>query len=238
MSRFSFKRMLMFSRLQICETYFRDSMTTLRRSFIIVLVLSLLAMLFTGGDLKESIDFTESTILVLILIQSTLLYQDLISRRLLTPVSTMEKYISIYASSLGIGMAFMALAIILGSIIFSIYSLAVSPEEGGGLTLLYFREGYDASSLVAILLMMILFQWLMPFKHVVRKKKPVIFWSVIIGFAVLVFTPILLEEAGAIGEKAATITSVTTFSCMTVTFIIWGYRLLTLIELDSKDKDI
>lgn len=237
MKGFSFRRMLLFSRLQIGEIYLKDIAKTLRVVTIIVISIPLLAMLFTGGDFTESVDLCENILLAFISVQILAFRTDLTSRRMLIPASMMEKYVSIYFSSIVIGIFFLVFSFIVGSAVFTAASYIKSPEDGG-LTLLYFREGNSAAMLTYPLLIAIMALWITSF-HAARKKfGKAVFWAGILGFAALVFVPILLEDSGAISEKAATLLSIASLSILVVVSIVWGYRLLAAYEQDSKDKTI
>lgn len=103
---------------------------------------------------------------------------------------------------------------------------------------MYFREGNSAAMLTYPLLIAIMALWITSF-HAARKKfGKAVFWAAILGFAALVFVPIMLEDSGAISEKAATLLSIASLSILVVVSIVWGYRLLATYEQDSKDKTI
>lgn len=233
MKGFSFRRMLLFSRLQIGEIYLKDIAKTLRVVTIIVISIPLLAMLFTGGDFAESVDLCENILLAFISVQILAFCSDLTSRRMLIPASMMEKYVSMYFSSIVTGIFFLVFSFIVGSAVFTAVSYIKSLEDGG-LTFLYFREGNNAAILVYPLFIAIMALWLNLFRSVRKKLGKAV--AGILGFAALVFVPILLEDSGAISEKAATILSIVSLSILVVVSIVWGYRLLATYEQDSKDN--
>lgn len=235
MKGFSFRRMLLFSRLQIGEIYLKDIAKTLRVVAIVSVSLPLLSMLFKGGDPTESVGFCEYILLAFISVQILAFHFDLTYRRMLIPASMMEKYVSIYFSSIVIGIFFVVFSFIVGSAVFTAASYIKSPEDGG-LTLLYFREGNSAAMLTYPLFTAIMALWFTSF-HAARKKiGKLVFWAGILGFAALIFVPILLEDSGAISEKSATLLSIASLSILVVVSIVWGYRLLAAYEQDSKDK--
>ena len=237
MNGFSFRRMLLFSRLQIGEIYLKDIAKTLRIVAIVSISLPLLSMLFTGGDLTESIDFCETTMLAFISVQILAFCSDLTSRRMLIPASLMEKFVSIYLSTLVVGIFFLVFSFIVGSAVFTAVSYMKSIANGN-LTFLYFHNGFHTAKLASTLLISIIALWISSFHSARKRFGKAVFWAVILGFAALVFVPVMLKNSGAISEKAATLLAITSVCILVVICIVWGYRLLATYEQDSKNKTI
>ena len=155
MKTFSFRRMMLFSRLQMVEMYGRNIGRTLRVASAAVLVICLFSLVF--GEEGESVSVAERMMAVCSLIASVGFFSDLVAYRMMVPASAAEKYVSAFVSSLLLSVMFLALSVPVGSAFFTLLSFFNEPS----LTLLYFREGFDASGIVVALFMLPLIIWVL-----------------------------------------------------------------------------
>ena len=142
MEAFSFRRMMLFCRLQMVEMYGRNIGRTLRVGAAAVLVICLFSLIF--GEEGESVSVAERMMVACSFVASVAFFSDLVAYRMMVPASPAEKYVSVFVSSLLLSVMFLALSVLVGSAFFTLLSFFNEPS----LTLLYFREGFDASGLV------------------------------------------------------------------------------------------
>ena len=87
----------------------------------------LFSTLLNAGDISGSAGFTQTMILVMAIMPVTAILSDLISVRLLTPASTLEKYISVYIVALSAGAAASVALALSCSTMLSLISLFSEP---------------------------------------------------------------------------------------------------------------
>ena len=155
MKTFSFRRMMLFCRLQMVEMYGRNIRRTLRVAAAAVLVICLFSLIF--GEEGESVSVAERMMAVCSFVASVGFFSDLVAYRMMVPASPAEKYVSVFVNSMLLSVMFLALSVLVGSAFFTLLSFFSEPS----LTLLYFREGYDASGLVGALFMLPLIIWIL-----------------------------------------------------------------------------
>lgn len=105
MNSFSLRRALLFSRLQAGEIFGGGIWKKLKVILVISVFIVLFSTLLNAGDISRSAGYAQTMILVMAIIPVTAILSDLISVRLLTPASTLEKYISVYIVALSAGAA-------------------------------------------------------------------------------------------------------------------------------------
>lgn len=232
--KFSMRRMLLFSRLQLCEIYWSRPWKTLRICFAVILLLVIFALLVEGGNLDESIGFAENLLVVTALIQCLALGADLVTSRLLVPASMLEKYISIFFGTLCVGTVFLLVSGLLGSVIFSLISV-VGPGMDGGVRLLF--VGSAGFGYLAFAAFLPFFLWIELFVAARRRYGSWPVWGALAVAATGILLPVILGSAGVIGERVATVISLTVYVIVAVMSLVWGYRLLLVFETDAKDND-
>ena len=92
MNSFSLRRTLLFSRLQAGEIFGGGIWKKLKVILVISVFIVLFSTLLNAGDISRSAGYAQTMILVMAIIPVTAILSDLISVRLLTPASTLEKY--------------------------------------------------------------------------------------------------------------------------------------------------
>ena len=105
MNSFSLRRTLLFSRLQAGEIFEGGIWKKLKVILVISVFIVLFSTLLNAGDISGSAGYAQTMILVMAIIPVKAILSDLISVRLLTPASTLEKYISVYIVALSAGAA-------------------------------------------------------------------------------------------------------------------------------------
>ena len=105
MKTFSFRRMMLFCRLQMVEMYGRNIRRTLRVAAAAVLVICLFSLIF--GEEGESVSVAERMMVVCSFVASVGFFSDLVAYRMMVPVSADEKYVSVFVNSLLLVLFFM-----------------------------------------------------------------------------------------------------------------------------------
>lgn len=235
MKTFSFRRMLLFSRLQLCEIYGRNTKKIFSISLWMTATLCVLALLINGGRPGDSAGTTEEMTFVTAVVFSMLFYADLVGQRLMVPASAAEKFGAFFLNSLVVMIIAVAMTATAGSAIISIVSLfSDSPDSGP--VILFFRKGFDWHALVNLLIVP-LFTWLTMFGAVRKKFGTGVFWSVLAGYFILLFIPGILRQAGILERETARILSACITTVLVIVSLIWSYRLLKKAELNSRDND-
>ena len=131
MNSFSLRRTLLFSRLQAGEIFGGGVWKKLKVILVISVFIVLFSTLLNAGDISGSAGFTQTMIIVMAIIPVTAILSDLISVRLLTPASTLEKSISVYIVALSaVAAASVALSLSC-STRFSLISIFTDPSASG-----------------------------------------------------------------------------------------------------------
>lgn len=231
MKTFSFRRMLLFSRLQLCEIYGKNAKRIFSISLWMTAALCVLALLLNGGRPGDSAGAAESITFITAAVFSMGFYADLVGLRLMVPASAAEKFGAFFLNLLVVMIISVAMAATAGSAIISIVSLfSDSPDSGP--VILFFRKGFDWHALVNLLIVP-----LFTFGAVRKKFGTGVFWSVLAGYFILLFIPGILRQAGILERETARILSACITTVLVIVSLIWSYRLLKKAELDSRDND-
>ena len=232
MKTFSFRRMKLFCRLQMVEMYGRNIGRTLRVGAAAVLVICLFSLIF--GE-EESVSVAERMMVVCSFVASVAFFSDLVAYRMMVPASQAEKYVSVFVSSLLLSVMFLTLSVLVGSAFFTLLSLFNEPS----LTLLYFREGYDASGLVGALFMLPLIIWILLYFRSASKRRysKLVFFGQLAGLVSFLLLPTVLRALGIIDRPSARIVTVCVSLLLVLIFMLQSYRLFRKLEMDVKEND-
>lgn len=232
MKTFSFRRMKLFCRLQMVEMYGRNIGRTLRVGAAAVLVICLFSLIF--GE-EESVSVAERMMVVCSFVASVAFFSDLVAYRMMVPASQAEKYVSVFVSSLLLSVMFLTLSVLVGSAFFTLLSLFNEPS----LTLLYFREGYDASGLVGALFMLPLIIWILLYSRSASKRRysKLVFFGQLAGLVCFLLLPTVLRALGIIDRPSARIVTVCVSLLLVLIFMLQSYRLFRKLEMDVKEND-
>lgn len=232
MKTFSFRRMKLFCRLQMVEMYGRNIGRTLRVGAAAVLVICLFSLIF--GE-EESVSVAERMMVVCSFVASVAFFSDLVAYRMMVPASQAEKYVSVFVSSLLLSVMFLTLSVLVGSAFFTLLSLFNEPS----LTLLYFREGCDASGLVGALFMLPLIIWILLYSRSASKRRysKLVFFGQLAGLVCFLLLPTVLRALGIIDRPSARIVTVCVSLLLVLIFMLQSYRLFRKLEMDVKEND-
>ena len=232
MKTFSFRRMKLFCRLQMVEMYGRNIGRTLRVGAAAVLVICLFSLIF--GE-EESVSVAERMMVVCSFVASVAFFSDLVAYRMMVPASQAEKYVSVFVSSLLLSVMFLTLSVLVGSAFFTLLSLFNEPS----LTLLYFREGFDASGLVGALFMLPLIIWILLYSRSASKRRysKLVFFGQLAGLVCFLLLPTVLRALGIIDRPSARIVTVCVSLLLVLIFMLQSYRLFRKLEMDVKEND-
>ena len=231
MEAFSFRRMMLFCRLQMVEMYGRNIGRTLRVGAAAVLVICLFSLIF--GEEGESV--AERMMVVCSFVASVAFFSDLVAYRMMVPASPAEKYVSVFVSSLLLSVMFLALSVLVGSAFFTLLSFFGEPS----LTLLYFREGYDASGLVGAMFMLPLIIWVLLYSRSASKRRhsKLVFFGQLAGLVCFLLFPTVLRALGIIDRPSARIVTACVSLPLMLIFIVQSYRLFRRLEMDVREND-
>ncbi len=232
MKTFSFRRMKLFCRLQMVEMYGRNIGRTLRVGAAAVLVICLFSLIF--GE-EESVSVAERMMVVCSFVASVAFFSDLEAYRMMVPASQAEKYVSVFVSSLLLSVMFLTLSVLVGSAFFTLLSLFNEPS----LTLLYFREGCDASGLVGALFMLPLIIWIRLYFRSASKRRysKLVFFGQLAGLVCFLLLPTVLRALGIIDRPSARIVTVCVSLLLVLIFMLQSYSLFRKLEMDVKEND-
>ena len=232
MKTFSFRRMKLFCRLQMVEMYGRNIRRTLRVAAAAVLVICLFSLIF--GE-EESVSVAERMMVVCSFVASVAFFSDLVAYRMMVPASQAEKYVSVFVSSLLLSVMFLTLSVLVGSAFFTLLSLFNEPS----LTLLYFREGCDASGLVGALFMLPLIIWILLYSRSASKRRysKLVFFGQLAGLVCFLLLPTVLRALGIIDRPSARIVTVCVSLLLVLIFMLQSYRLFRKLEMDVREND-
>lgn len=231
MEAFSFRRMMLFCRLQMVEMYGRNIGRTLRVGAAAVLVICLFSLIF--GEEGESV--AERMMVACSFVASVAFFSDLVAYRMMVPASPAEKYVSVFVNSLLLSVMFLALSVLVGSAFFTLLSFFNEPS----LTLLYFREGFDASGFVSALFMLPLIIWILLYSRSASKRRhpKLVFFGQLAGLVCFLLLPTVLGVLGIIDRPSARIVTACVSLLLMLIFIVQSYRLFRRLEMDVKEND-
>ena len=233
MEAFSFRRMMLFCRLQMVEMYGRNIGRTLRVDAAAVLVICLFSLIF--GEEGESVSVAERMMVACSFVASVAFFSDLVAYRMMVPASPAEKYVSVFVSSLLLSVMFLALSVLVGSAFFTLLSFFNEPS----LTLLYFREGFDASVLVGAMFMLPLIIWVLLYFRSASKRRhsKLVFFGQLAGLVCFLLFPTVLRALGIIDRPSARIVTACVSLLLMLIFIVQSYRLFRRLEMDVREND-
>lgn len=233
MKTFSFRRMMLFSRLQMVEMFGRNIGRSLRVGSSAILVICLFSLIF--GEEGESVSVAERMMVVCSFVASVAFFSDLVAYRMMVPASQAEKYVSVFVSSLLLSVMFLALSLLVGSAFFTLLSFFNEPS----LTLLYFREGNDASGFVSALFMLPLIIWILLYSQSASKRRhpKLVFFGQLAGLVCFMLFPTVLRALGIIDSPSARIVTACVSLLLVLIFMVQSYRLFRQLEMEVKEND-
>ena len=236
MNSFSLRRTLLFSRLQAGEIFGGGVWKKLKVILVISVFIVLFSTLLNAGDISGSAGFTQTMIIVMAIIPVTAILSDLISVRLLTPASTLEKYISVYIVALSAGAAASVALALSCSTMFSLISIFTEPSAEWPV-LLFVGENFNIAYILVVfgLIPLIVYGELIRVRE--RARGRLLLWMTIIVPALSCIVIIILEAAGILDKREMSVAAGSICLILVITSIIMAYRLLRKVELDKKDND-
>ena len=235
MNSFSLRRALLFSRLQAGEIFGGGIWKKLKVILVISVFIVLFSTLLNAGDISRSAGYAQTMILVMAIIPVTAILSDLISVRLLTPASTLEKYISVYIVALSAGAAASVALALSCSTMLSLISLFSEPPAEWPVLLFVGGNFNIAYILFFGLIPLIVYGELIRVRE--RARGRLLLWMTIIVPALSCIVIIILEAAGILDKREMSVAAGSICLILVITSIIMAYRLLRKVELDKKDND-
>ena len=235
MNSFSLRRALLFSRLQAGEIFGGGIWKKLKVILVISVFIVLFSTLLNAGDISRSAGYAQTMILVMAIIPVTAILSDLISVRLLTPASTLEKYISVYIVALSAGAAASVALALSCSTMLSLISLFSEPPAEWPVLLFVGGNFNIAYILFFGLIPLIVYGELIRVRE--RARGRLLLWMTIIVPALSCIVIIILEAAGILDKREMSVAAGSICLILVITSIIMAYRLLRKVELDRKDND-
>lgn len=222
MNGFSFRRMFLFCRLQLCETYGGGILKNLGICLLTALGIVILAMGINGWVPEESIQSTEIVSVVAVLMQGGILTATLLNERMMVPASILEKFVAVFAGTLLVGIIFLAVMTVIGSAIFTL----LAGQDGERPLIIFFREGFNVkiyliSSIVFIILTNL---------QMLQRKRYIILLIALASIVAIIF---LLDWIN-LGKGFNT----AVFTIILICSIIWSYRLLKEYEMTTDGNDL
>ena len=235
MNSFSLRRTLLFSRLQAGEIFGGGIWKKLKVILVISVFIVLFSTLLNAGDISRSAGYAQTMILVMAIIPVTAILSDLISVRLLTPASTLEKYISVYIVALSAGAAAsVALALSCSTMLSLISLFSESPAEWP--VLLFVGGNFNIAYILFFgLIPLIVYGELIRVRE--RARGRLLLWMTIIVPAISFIVIIILGAADMLDKHEMSVAAGGIYLILVITSIIMAYRLLRKVELDRKDND-
>lgn len=236
MNSFSLRRTLLFSRLQAGEIFGGGIWKKLKVILVISVFIVLFSTLLNAGDISGSAGFAQTLIIVMAIIPVTAILSDLISVRLLTPASTLEKYISVYIVALSAGAAASVALALSCSAMLSLISIFTEPSAEWPV-LLFVGENFNIAYILVFfgLIPLIVYGELIMMRK--RARGRLLLWMTIIVPAILCIVIIILSSVLILDNREAALTAGCIYLILVITSIIMAYRLLRKVELDRKDND-
>lgn len=235
MNSFSLRRTLLFSRLQAGEIFGGGIWKKLKVILVISVFIVLFSTLLNAGDISRSAGYAQTMILVMAIIPVTAILSDLISVRLLTPSSTLEKYISVYIVALSAGAAASVALALSCSTMLSLISLFSEPPAEWPVLLFVGGNFNIAYILFFGLIPLIVYGELIRVRERVRGR--LLLWMTIIVPAISFIVIIILGAADMLDKHEMSVAAGGIYLILVITSIIMAYRLLRKVELDRKDND-
>lgn len=232
MNSFSLRRALLFSRLQAGEIFGGGIWKKLKVILVISVVIVLFSTLLNAGDISGSAGYAQTMILVMAIIPVKAILSDLISVRLLTPASTLEKYISVYIVALSAGAAASVELALSCSTMLSLISLFSEPPAEWPV-LLFVGENFNIAYILVVfgLIPLIVYGELIRVRE--RARGRLLLWMTIIVPVVI----IILGAADMLDNHEMSVAIGGICLILVITSTIMAYRLLRKVELDRKDND-
>lgn len=236
MNSFSLRRALLFSRLQAGEIFGGGIWKKLKVILVISVFIVLFSTLLNAGDISGSAGFAQTLIIVMAIIPVTAILSDLISVRLLTPASTLEKYISVYIVALSAGAAASVTLALSCSAMLSLISI-FTESSAEWPVLLFVGENFNIAYILVFfgLIPLIVYGELIMMRK--RARGRLLLWMTIIVPAILCIVIIILSSVLILDNREAALTAGCIYLILVITSIIMAYRLLRKVELDRKDND-
>lgn len=236
MNSFSLRRALLFSRLQAGEIFEGGVWKKLKVILVISVFIVLFSMLLNAGDISVSAGFAQTMILVMAIIPVKAILSDLISVRLLTPASTLEKYISVYIVALSAGAAASVALALSCSTMLSLISLFSEPPAEWPV-LLFVGENFNIAYILVVfgLIPLIVYGELIRVRE--RARGRLLLWMTIIVPAISCIVIIILGAADMLDNHEMSVAVGGIYLILVITSTIMAYRLLRKVELDRKDND-
>ena len=235
MNLFSLRRALLFSRLQAGEIFGGGIWKKLKVILVISVFIVLFSTLLNAGDISRSAGYAQTMILVMAIIPVTAILSDLISVRLLTPASTLEKYISVYIVALSAGAAASVALALSCSTMLSLISLFSEPPAEWPVLLFVGGNFNIAYILFFGLIPLIVYGELIRVRE--RARGRLLLWMTIIVPAISCIVIIILGAADMLDKHEMSVAAGGIYLILVITSIIMAYRLLRKVELDRKDND-
>ncbi len=235
MNSFSLRRTLLFSRLQAGEIFGGGIWKKLKVILVISVFIVLFSTLLNAGDISGSAGYAQTMILVMAIIPVTAILSDLISVRLLTPASTLEKYISVYIVALSAGAAASVALALSCSTMLSLISLFSEPPAEWPVLLFVGGNFNIAYILFFGLIPLIVYGELIRVRE--RARGRLLLWMTIIVPAISCIVIIILGAADMLDKHEMSVAAGGIYLILVITSIIMAYRLLRKVELDRKDND-
>ncbi len=235
MNSFSLRRTLLFSRLQAGEIFGGGIWKKLKVILVISVFIVLFSTLLNAGDISRSAGYAQTMILVMAIIPVTAILSDLISVRLLTPASTLEKYISVYIVALSAGAAASVALALSCSTMLSLISLFSEPPAEWPVLLFVGGNFNIAYILFFGLIPLIVYGELIRVRE--RARGRLLLWMTIIVPAISCIVIIILGAADMLDKHEMSVAAGGIYLILVITSIIMAYRLLRKVELDRKDND-
>ena len=235
MNSFSLRRTLLFSRLQAGEIFGGGIWKKLKVILVISVFIVLFSTLLNAGDISRSAGYAQTMILVIAIIPVTAILSDLISVRLLTPASTLEKYISVYIVALSAGAAASVALALSCSTMLSLISLFSEPPAEWPVLLFVGGNFNIAYILFFGLIPLIVYGELIRVRE--RARGRLLLWMTIIVPAISCIVIIILGAADMLDKHEMSVAAGGIYLILVITSIIMAYRLLRKVELDRKDND-
>ena len=238
MKNFSFKRMMMFSRLLLNNACGYSIPKAAGVIAAVILFCILLPVLTEDGGIREMMDTSENLLQVLLIIPLPCLFSVAIGTArpvpgIMIPATLTEKYVSVFLCAAAAAAVSLCASVIIGTASFEILRHFMYPDGVQKIQIMFFR---DTESLLTDIPLLFLtataLQILWAALQTRRKTGKAAIAAAVCGYLLLIFTPALLMTAGIIGQDAARISTAVVLCLLTVLNIRLGYLLMKHFEFD------